>query len=199
VTLADLSRIIRKAPEAKRCLMKRLFEYLIAEDQTIDGGYLDELTRKFEAEAAQNSSTAMKNAIVRIVLSNTYRQVNADPRACYDHAAAAKLDNAPPCRVAFILQKNCAQCHAGPDGNASLDLTSWIVSADGKTRTFPHLDHDRKQIAVHETLTRIADRLSSTDPAVRMPRLMVMPGQERQELFLWVQEELARLAKSVRR
>jgi hypothetical protein len=197
-TIADLTKIIRNAPEAKRCLMKRLFEYLVAEEQTIDGGYLDELTRKFTEEAAVNSSTAMKNAIVRIVLSNTYHQDNADPRQCYDHATGAKLENAPPCRVAFILQKNCAQCHAGPNGTANLDLTAWIVSPDGKTRTFPHLDKDRTQLATHETLARVAERLSSSDPNVRMPKLMVMPGQERQELFLWVQEELARNAKGER-
>ena len=187
VTIADLSRIIRNAPEAKRCLMKRLLEYLVAEEQTIDAGYLDELTREFEQEAAENSSTAMKNAIVRIVLSNTYRQLDADPRQCYDHAAGAKTENAPPCRVAFILQKNCAGCHAGPDSSGGLDLTSWIPAPDGKHRTFPHRGPDGRQIVAHETLSRIAERLSATDPAIRMPRHMVMPSQERQELFLWVQ------------
>jgi len=198
-TIEDLSRIIRKAPEAKRCLMKRLFEYLVAEEQTIEGGYLDELTQRFAKEAEVDSSAAMKNAIVRIMLGNSYRQVNADPRACYDHAPGAKLENAPPCRVAFVLQKNCSQCHGGPDGNAGLDLTSWIPAPDGKSRTFPHLDRDRKQIAPHDTLTRIAERLSATDPNIRMPKQMVMAAQERQELFLWVQEELARIAKGMPR
>ncbi len=198
-TIADLSRIIRNAPEAKRCLMKRLFEYLVAEEQTIDGGYLDELTRTFAQEAARDSSAAMKNAIVRIVLSKTYHQMNADPRVCYDHAGGAKIDNAPPCRVAFILRKNCAQCHSGPDGNAGLDLTAWVPAPDGKSRTFPHLDRNHNQIAPHETLARIAERLSATDPAVRMPRQMIMPNQERQELFLWVQDELARMAKGAAR
>jgi hypothetical protein len=198
-TIEDLTRIIHKAPEAKRCLMKRLFEYLVAEEQTIDGGYLDELTRAFEQEAAKDSSAAMKNAVVRIVLSNTYRQSNPDPRACYDHAAGAKVENAPPCRVAFILQKNCSQCHSGPDGNAGLDLTSWVSTPDGKSRTFPHLDRDRRQIAPHETLTRMSERLSASDPNIRMPKLMVMSAQERQELFRWVQEELARIAKEATR
>ena len=198
-SVEDLTRIIHKAPEAKRCLMKRLFEYLVAEEQTIDGGYLDELTRLFEQEAAENSSGAMKNAIVRIVLSNTYRQSNPDPRACYDHATGAKVENAPPCRVAFILQKNCSQCHSGPDGNAGLDLTAWVSAPDGNSRTFPHLDRDRKQIAPHDTLTRMSERLSASDPNVRMPKLMVMSAQERQELFRWVQEELARIAKEATR
>ena len=63
--MADLSRILRTAPEVRRCLVKRLHEYVVAEDQTIDRGYLDYLTREFEAEAATSSSTAVKNTIVR--------------------------------------------------------------------------------------------------------------------------------------
>ncbi|MEA2989788.1 MAG: hypothetical protein QOG83_2499 [Alphaproteobacteria bacterium] len=193
--LTDLSRIIRNAPEAKRCLTKRMFEYFIAEDQTFDGGYLEEFTRQFEREAAVNSSTAFKNAVTRIVLSKTYREINADPQQCYDHAPNAQVDNAPPCRVAFILQKNCAQCHSGGDPSAGLDLTNWVTAPDGRTRTFPHLGRDRQQTAAQDTLTRIAERLSATDPAVRMPKMTAMSSQERQELFLWAQDELARASK----
>jgi hypothetical protein len=54
--------------------MKRLFEYMTAENQTIDGGYLDHLTEAFEAEAAVSSSAAMKNAIVRVLKSETYHR-----------------------------------------------------------------------------------------------------------------------------
>ena len=46
-SIADLSRIIRNAPEAKRCLMKRLTEYAVGDNQTIDGAYLDDLTEAF--------------------------------------------------------------------------------------------------------------------------------------------------------
>jgi hypothetical protein len=198
-SVADLTGIVRSAPEAKRCLMRRLFEYFVAEDQTLDGGYLDEFTRTFEQEAAQNSSAAMKNAIVRILLSKTYHQANADPQQCYDFAPGGKHDGAPPCRVAFILQKNCAQCHgAGGNGIANLDLTSWILAPDGRTHTFPHLDRDRKQMVPQDTLARMAERLSSTDPARRMPMQMVMDGRERQELFLWAQQELERASKGQR-
>ena len=98
-----------------------------------------------------------------------------------------------------LYLKNCSQCHAGPDGNAGLDLMSWVPAPDGKSRTFPHLDLDRKQIVPHDTLTRMAERLSATDPAIRMPKQMVMAAQERQELFRWVQEELARIAKEAAR
>jgi len=195
-SLADLSRIIRDAPEAKRCLMKRLFEYSVAENQTIDGGYLDHLTREFEKEAAVNASVAMKNAIVRIVQSETFLQRNADPQHCYDRAPGARPDQAPPCRVAFILEKHCGQCHnRATEVRGNLDLVSWIVAPDGRSRTFPHLDKDAHQLSPPETLARIVERLSSTDPNVRMPKNRHMSSQERQELFLWAQQELARQSK----
>lgn len=195
-SLADLSRIIRDAPEAKRCLMKRLFEYAIGQDQTIDEGYLDHLTRQFETEAATNSSAAMKNAIVRIVRSATFRQRDADPRQCYDFASGAKPDNAPPCRVAFILQKNCSQCHnAADESNARLNLSEWVLGPDGKSRTFRHLNKDMKQLAPQETLVKIVERVSSSDPKVRMPQNRLMTSQERQELFLWASGELERISK----
>ena len=159
-TLGDLSRIIREAPEPKRCLMKRLFDYMTAENQTIDGGYLDHLTEAFEREAAVSSSAAMKNAIVRVLKSNTYHERNADPQHCYDHAPDAKVAKGPPCRVAFILQKNCAQCHGTIyGGDANLDLGAWITAPDGKNRTFPHLDDDMQQRPAQDTITRMMERL----------------------------------------
>ncbi|KAB2919021.1 MAG: hypothetical protein F9K29_07320 [Hyphomicrobiaceae bacterium] len=195
-TLGDLSKIIRQAPEAKRCLVKRLFEYITAENQTIDGGYLDYLTKAFEAEAAVSSSAAMKSTIVRILQSQTFHARNPDPQQCYDHGPDAKPTRGPPCRVAFILQRNCGQCHGTVyDGGANLDLGAWILAPDGRNQTFPHLDHDMQQLPAHDTLTRILDRLSSSNPKRRMPKNKIMSSQERQELYLWAQQELGRLSK----
>ena len=87
---------------------------------------------------------------------------------------------------------------AGGSGIANLDLTSWILAPDGRTHTFPHLDRDRRQISAQDTLARMTERLSSSDPARRMPMQMVMDGRERQELFLWAQQELERAAKGQR-
>jgi hypothetical protein len=47
-------------------------------------------------------------------------------------------------------------------------------------------------------LTRIVERLSTSDPTQRMPKQKTMASQERQALFLWAQEEQARLAKGAR-
>lgn len=195
-SMADLSRILRTAPEVKRCLVKRLHEYIVAEDQTIDRGYLYYLTREFEAEAAVNSSTAVKNTIVRILQSAAYEQRNADPKHCHDVAPGSVAGEGPPCRVAFILSKNCAQCHnsGGEDGAARLDVSTWMLAPDGRSRTFRHLDDKMAQLSARDSLARVVERLSSFDASTRMPKGKVMPNDERQELFLWAQEELARVS-----
>jgi hypothetical protein len=195
-SMADLSRILRTAPEVKRCLVKRLHEYVVADDQTIDGGYLDYLTRAFEAEAAVNSSTAVKNTIVRLLQSAAYEQRNADPKQCYDMAPGSVAGVGPPCRVAFILSKNCSQCHnAGSEDDAArLDVDAWILAPDGRSRIFRHLDGKMTQLPARDSLARIVERLASFDATTRMPKGKVMPNDERQELFLWAQDELARIS-----
>src|SRR5262245_13323526 len=199
-SMGDLSRILRTAPEVKRCLVKRLHEYILAEDQTIDGGYLDYLTREFEAEAAANTSHAFKSTIVRLLQSAAYEQRDADPKRCYDRAPGSLPGEGPPCRVAFILSKNCAQCHnaAADDGAARLDVGSWILAPDGQRRIFRHLDDKWAQLSARDSLARVIERLSSSDVSVRMPKGRVMGSDERQELFLWAQEELARILERTR-
>jgi len=199
-SMGDLARILRTAPEVKRCLVKRLHEYIVAEDQTIDRGYLDYLTREFEAEAAVNASRAFKSTIVRLLQSAAYEQRDADPKRCYDAAPGSLPGEGPPCRVAFILSKNCAQCHnAGADDEAArLDVGSWIMAPDGQHRIFRHVDDRLAQLSARDSLARVIERLSSSDVSVRMPKGKVMGSDERQELFLWAQEELARILERSR-
>ena len=174
--------------------MKRLVDYMVGEDQTVDGAYLDELTAKFTAEARISSSSAMKNAIIRVLKSTAYRQRNRDPQQCYDHAEGARAGKGPPCRVAYILQKNCAQCHDNAySGDGNLNLSVWIDAPDGKNKTFPHLDGAFAQMPATDTLAKFVERISSSDPKKRMPKNKLMSSQERQELFLWAQQELTRL------
>ena len=195
-TLEDLSRILRSAPEAKRCLMRRLFEYTVAEDQMIDAGFLDHLTREFEREAAIDSSAAMRNAIVRIVKSQTYHQRNADPRRCYDFAPGTRPEDMPPCRITYILAKNCAGCHDSVYGaDSTLDLTSWIVAPGGKVRSFAHVDDLMQQRGARVTLARLVERLITADAKARMPKNRMMRVDERQELLRWAMDELARIEK----
>ncbi len=196
-TLTDLTRIVRQAPEAKRCLMRRLVEYAVAQDQAIDAGYLDTLTAAFTVEAETNSSLAFKNALVRVLQSQAFKTRDPEPGRCYDMVASSQAANGPPCKVAALLTRNCGQCHGSArEKYGGLDLLSWIESKDaaGKTRgAFHHIGPDGQQVPARETLTRITERLSTNDPARRMPLAKVMSGQERQELFTWLMEEQARL------
>lgn len=196
VSMADLSRIVRSAPEVKRCLMRRLHEYVVAEHQTVDSGYLDYLADAFAAEAATDSSAALRNAIIRILQSSAFEQPDADPKRCYDLAPGAIAGAGSPCRVFSVLSKNCGQCHnaAGEDGAERLDIHSWIAAPDGR-HMFRHLDADQQQLAAQDSLARVIERLSTFDPKARMPKGRVMPNDERQELFLWAQEELATISK----
>jgi hypothetical protein len=195
-SLADLSKIIRDAPEAKRCLMKRLTEYMLGPGQTVDGGYIDSLTRTFTEEAARNSSEALKNAIVRIIASQTYGVRDPDPTQCYDLASGARADNRPPCRVAYILEKNCAQCHDGKDILNTLDVGKWIAAPGGHGKTFQHMNAKGEQRPALETFQQMANRLATADAKTRMPKNKPMASHERQELYLWLEAEIARLGKA---
>ena len=101
----------------------------------------------------------------------------------------------PPCRVAYILQKNCAQCHDNAySGDGNLNLGAWIDAPDGKNKTFPHLDDAyRANVRRATRSTQFIERISSSDPKKRMPKNKLMSSPERQELFLWAQQELSRL------
>jgi hypothetical protein len=51
------------------------------------------------------------------------------------------------------------------------------------------------QKPAQEALAALIERLSSSDPELRMPKGTAMSSPERQELFLWAQETLSRIAK----
>jgi hypothetical protein len=187
-SIADLSRIIRAAPEARQCLMRRLVEYSVAENQAVDPGWLDGLARSFEREAAANSAEAMRNALVRVVTSKAFSRHDADPEQCYDAAPGGQPADRPPCRIAFLVEKNCARCHDNTlPGSGGLDLTRWT---DGR---FPHLDASRHPVPVGESLDRLIQRLGSDDPDKRMPRGIGMTSQDRQALYRWAERERARV------
>jgi hypothetical protein len=194
-TLGDLSGIIRKAPEAKRCLMKRLTQYALGDSQTVDGAYLDDLTAQFTRDAEQNSSAAFKNALVRVLESHAFEARDPDAKQCYDFAPNTNVENRPPCRVAYILEKNCVTCHDGNDVLNSLDLSKWKDAAGAKGKTFSHMTKAGEQMTASQSLQSIAARLASNDPRQRMPKNKPMSSQERQELYIWVQNELAKLER----
>lgn len=189
-SLEDLSKIVRESREAKRCLVKRLFEYFVAEDQTIDSGYLNYLTTLFEQEAKVSSAAAVKNTVRRLVKSNSFHQTNLDPKVCYDYDPAAKPGSNLPCRVSSIVQRNCTQCHSAGSASGRLDMSQLITLADG-SKNFSHLDSSGHQKRFSETFAEIQRRLSSTDSMERMPQ-KAMSDSDRAELYLWVSDSLTK-------
>lgn len=188
-SLADLFTNLRKAPEVKRCLVKRLFQYLNSEAQTMDSGYLDHLAEGFTEQARCNSGKAFKDTIAAIVVSQTFRQ--EDPRAdeCYDFPPGYDPKDAPPCAVHALLQKNCTSCHDSTLDDGQLDLSRWVRMSDG-TFGFPHLDSAGQQRDRARTLTLIAERLNTQNDKERMPKGRFMTPVEREQIYHWVNDQL---------
>ncbi|MCO5142590.1 MAG: hypothetical protein M9962_05830 [Oligoflexia bacterium] len=183
----DLHKILRKAPEVKRCIVKRMAEYTIGEEQTMDGGYLDHLTENFKKY--ENSTRAVKEIFKSLALSESFRNPNAASDQCYDFKPGYNPVNAPPCRVSSIVQNNCVKCHSSVYGPGNLSLGEWITLPDG-SKNFAHEDNFGKQFSTSETMTKIIARLTSSDENIRMPYKTHMSSQERQELYLWAQSQL---------
>jgi hypothetical protein len=186
-TLSDLHKILREAPEVKRCITKRMFEFLNLEGQSQDAGYISYLANEFTEKSKENSSAAFRWMVKQIVLGKTFDQQNPEPKECYDFAPGQNPNGRPPCRVAHILEKNCVSCHSTVYDNGNLALGYWIQLADG-SYNFEHQKSDGSQYPMQITMQKIVDRLNASDPKFRMPKDKHMSSQERQELFLWAQE-----------
>lgn len=189
-SLEDLHQLFRTAPEVKRCLVRRLFEYVVSDQQTIDASYLDYLTTEFTNRAETNSSDAFKWTVKQLLLSQSFAESDPDVNQCYDFKPGFDPTNRPPCRVAYVLEQNCVSCHNSVNGPKRLDLKHWIQLPDG-TFNFPHQDLSGNQLGAGETMQRILDRLSAGESFRRMPPSgKYMSSQDRQELFLWADRML---------
>ena len=187
--MEDLFRIIQTEPEAKRCLVKRMFEYFVSDQQAMDGGYHSYLSEMFIRLAKANSTKAFKEVAKTILLSRSYNEADPVSDQCYDYAPGYDPNGRPPCKVAHILEKNCASCHGSTIEEPYLDLSSWIKTASGGY-SFPHLDENMDQIDTKTTFERIVDRLSTMDPKRRMPLRKHMDALDREALFKWANEVL---------
>jgi hypothetical protein len=188
-SLEDLSEILRTAPEVRSCLVKRVFQYMTTTDQTFDGDYIDYITEHFNEESQSNSVAAFKNLFGAAALSQTFAEKDRQPNECYDFEPGANPANRPPCQVASILEKTCYKCHSAPDGRGGLNLDSWVEIAPGQF-SFDHFDWEFKRVPRAETMAAIAERLSSPNPRLRMPKGGGhMDAVDRKDLYLWALEQ----------
>lgn len=188
-SIEDLYAIIERAPEVKQCLVRRMFEHFISKDQVIDPGYLEWLANTFVEQSKFNSSMAFKATLATLVTSRTFKETNPKSTTCYDMQPGVDPANRPPCAVAFLLQKNCASCHTGVGAAGGLDLAGWTRDAKG-IETFPHKTLEGTQRDANESFKRVLDRLTSTNPMLRMPLNMQMSAQDTAELYKWLNTKL---------
>ncbi|HEX4924929.1 MAG TPA: hypothetical protein VFV50_12625 [Bdellovibrionales bacterium] len=182
----ELFAIIRKAPEVRQCLVKRLYQYFLSETQAVDRGYLEMAAAEFIKLSETNSTVALKSAILRITHSRTFSHPNPQEDQCYDYRAGDDPSQKPPCKVSFLLEKNCASCHQGSSAAAGLDLTRWIKTEGGEYG-FPHLSENGAQVKPAVTFKRISELLTTADPNKRMPLRRFITSQDQQALYLWAE------------
>jgi len=188
--LDGLFAFIRKAPEARRCLMRRMFEYTVGENQAVDAGYLDDLTERFNDETLiRGSVPAIKLAMKRVLMSRAFSERDRQSDRCYDLPAGVNPQDRPPCRVAYLLDKNCTACHSSSSMKGNLDLSRWVKNADGGMG-FVHMDGNGNPLPRAVTFQALIDRLDTTDETARMPLNRYMPSHERTETYVWAQEAL---------
>jgi hypothetical protein len=187
-SVEDLYALIQTAPEVKQCLVRNLFHYLVGDEVTLDGGYLQELTSEFVKNTEENSSLALKKAIKRITLSQSFIEQSPAKGVCYDFPAGYSSEDKPPCEVAYVLKESCQQCHSSTNNQGGLDLESWT-----KGLGFAHLDADGNKISFGDTLHRIEERLSTADSKKRMPLAKFMSSHDRETLYKWVKMEADKL------
>jgi hypothetical protein len=191
--LPGLFKIIGRASEVKACLVKRMAEFFIGDNQVFDGAYLDDLTDRFNQESRTDSSRAFKNTVRRLLTSQAFAQSEPDPSRCYDAAPGEKIASEIPCDVAHVIRQNCLLCHSHWWPEAHLDLGSWI--SKGGEHSFSHKDKSGKEYSKTETFQRILGRLSNSDPDLRMPYRRYIAAGDRQKLFLWVNRGLQKESK----
>src|SRR5262249_48628649 len=114
-TLADLTQIIRDAPETKRCLVRRMASYFLGDKQVYDGSWLAGLTAAFDEPAGAphepgHSSAAFKAIVAALVQSNAFVTPDPQPDQCYD-TVPGSAPSSLPCPVRFVIENNCVSCH----------------------------------------------------------------------------------------
>lgn len=194
-SIDDLMQFLRTSKDVRQCYVRRLYEYVVSEKQALDPGYLAEVTDTYMEKAKAEPAQAFKDVIKTYVASNSYKHASPKLDECYDYRKAAEGaavdgESRPPCRIAFILERNCTSCHNKANPSGRLDLTTWSA-VDGGAQNFGHLQADGQQVATKATLKSVLDRLGEVNAERRMPLNQFMSDQDRSALYLWVSEKLA--------
>ncbi|MBI2522354.1 MAG: hypothetical protein HYV97_18180 [Bdellovibrio sp.] len=98
------------------------------------------------------------------------------------------LLQAPPPRVACVLDNRCATCHSDLSQRfGGLDLGRWLVLPNGAV-TFPHVAPDGTQLDQRETFEILLFRSRTTDSDLHMPLGYELDPAEKEQLIEWFDE-----------
>jgi hypothetical protein len=135
--LKDLFRIVREAPESKRCLTKRMVNYLLGEGQRYDPAWIDLLSAEFSKN--QSSTKAVQKIVSEVVQSKAFEAKDADPNTCYDRVGP---QTQLPCEIASIVEKSCgSSCHSSSSRAGGLAMDTWVNPVAGDNLSKGHFDH----------------------------------------------------------
>lgn len=183
---SDLLQLLKTAPEVKQCFVKRVFEYVVGEEQTFDRAWATGVVQRMNEAAKTSSKDAIKSVFADMVTSRAFLARERNNNVCYDLPEGVSPKNRAPCRVAAILERQCTSCHSASSSQGGLDLSTW--KTQGGVSGFVHT-RGGFAVAASETFKAISERLNDTDPNRRMPLMKTMPATEREELFLWLQKQ----------
>jgi hypothetical protein len=181
---SDLMAMLKTAPEVKECFVKRVFEYVVGENQTYDRTWGREILGRMNETAKVSPVLALKGVFADMATSRAFSARKRDNNLCYDLPAGATEAERAPCRIAAIIEKNCVSCHSATNKQGGLNLASWQRLANGDFG-FSQIKNGQ-EVAPSVLFKSMFDRLGSADPALRMPLMKTMLDPERQELYLWL-------------
>lgn len=183
-TLADLDGILQTAPEVERCFVQRMFQHFNGADQAVDPGFLDDVATEIHGKGADR----MVTALTRIIGGETFKAADRNTSVCYDLAPGTETGERPPCEVASILKANCVTCHGGANPQAGLDLSKWEKQSDGQYGFRDVVAG--KHVGRADVLAKMLDRVTTSDLTRQMPQGRDMPLRAREQLALWLEQQV---------
>jgi len=185
--ISDLEAILKSAPEVKTCLTQKLYKHLVGENQLVDAAFIKELADEFKKVPGPNSSIALKSIIRRILASQAFKNLNPDPRFCYDRPESSS-SNFMPCEMTEVFQRNCVSCHAST--SKGIQLSSLLKDTNGK-HYFIHLDERGYQLPREASFRGILERLNSQNSEFLMPPpSRHLNFKDKKKLEDWLNKEL---------
>ena len=181
-TLRGLWSYLPRSQVARACVVKKLAEYVLGPGQVYDGLWLTHISG--DLMPGPQSGQAFKQVFKSLVLSKTFGLHNPQKGECYDVPEDAPPNRAP-CAIASAVANDCARCHDSVDGPGHLSFNDWI-DLGGGVHSWAHQDDAGNQLSQKESLSRILARITSSDPAVRMPLFRSMPQEDFVNFKSWL-------------